>query len=52
MASALEDLKRVARSRENSMPTFIRCVEAYATIGEICDALREVLGVQREFLIF
>jgi len=27
-------------------------VEAYASVGEICDALREVFGVQREFLIF
>ena len=52
VASALEDLKRVARSRENTMPAFIRCVAAYATVGEICDALREVFGVQREFLIF
>jgi methylmalonyl-CoA mutase N-terminal domain/subunit len=50
--SALEYLKRVARGRENTMPAFIRCVEAYATVGEICDTLREVFGVQREFLIF
>jgi methylmalonyl-CoA mutase, N-terminal domain len=48
---ALENLKKVARSTENTMPAFIRCVEAYATVGEICDALREVFGVQREFLI-
>ena len=52
VASALENLKRAARSHENTMPAFIRCVEAYATVGEICDTLREVFGVQREFLIF
>jgi methylmalonyl-CoA mutase N-terminal domain/subunit len=52
VASALENLKRVARSRENTMPAFIGCVEAHATVGEICDTLREVFGVQREFLIF
>jgi methylmalonyl-CoA mutase N-terminal domain/subunit len=51
-ASALEELQRVARSRENTMPAFVRCVEAYATLGEICDTLRDVFGVQREFLIF
>jgi methylmalonyl-CoA mutase N-terminal domain/subunit len=34
------------------MPAFIGCVEAYATVGEICDTLRDVFGVQREFLIF
>jgi methylmalonyl-CoA mutase N-terminal domain/subunit len=52
VTSALKNLKRVALSSENTMPVFIRCVEAYATVGEICDTLREVFGVQREFLIF
>ena len=52
VAASLENLKKVARSRENTMPAFIRCVEASATVGEICDVLREVFGVQREFLIF
>ncbi|OGO30593.1 MAG: methylmalonyl-CoA mutase [Chloroflexi bacterium RBG_16_56_11] len=50
-AAALENLKKIAGSRENTMPAFIRCVEAGATVGEICDSLREVFGVQREFLI-
>jgi len=52
VAASLENLKKVARSSENTIPAFIRCVEAYATVGEICDALREVFGVQRESLIF
>jgi methylmalonyl-CoA mutase N-terminal domain/subunit len=52
VAASLENLKKVAGSNENTMPAFIRCVEAYATVGEICDALREVFGVQRESLIF
>jgi methylmalonyl-CoA mutase N-terminal domain/subunit len=52
VAAALENLKRVAGGQENTMPVFLRCVEAYATIGEICDTLREVFGIQREFLIF
>jgi len=52
VAASLEDLKKVARGSENTMPAFIRCVEAGATVGEICDALREVFGVQREFYIF
>ena len=51
VAASLENLKKIACSDENTMPAFIRCVEAYATVGEICDALREVFGVQREFLI-
>jgi methylmalonyl-CoA mutase N-terminal domain/subunit len=49
---ALEELKNIAAGNENTMPAFVGCVEAYATIGEICDALRTVFGVQREFLIF
>jgi methylmalonyl-CoA mutase N-terminal domain/subunit len=52
VASALDNLKKVARSSENTMPAFIRCVEAYATVGEICDTLRDVFGVQRESLVF
>jgi methylmalonyl-CoA mutase N-terminal domain/subunit len=52
VASALEELKRVAGGSENTMPAFIRCAEAYATVGEICATLREVFGVQREYVIF
>jgi methylmalonyl-CoA mutase N-terminal domain/subunit len=52
VAQALENLKKVASSEENTMPAFVRCVEAYASIGEIYDTLRGVYGVQREFLIF
>lgn len=53
VAAALENLKKVAaKNRENTMPAFSRCVEAYATVGEICDTLRGVFGVQRESLVF
>jgi methylmalonyl-CoA mutase N-terminal domain/subunit len=51
VTASLEDLKKVARGRGNTMSAFIRCVEAYASVGEISDALREVFGVQREFLV-
>jgi methylmalonyl-CoA mutase N-terminal domain/subunit len=51
VAASLDNLKKVARGTGNTMPAFIRCVGAYATVGEISDALREVFGVQREFLI-
>jgi len=52
VAAALENLEKTALNDENTMPAFIRCAEAYATVGEICDCLREVFGLQREFLIF
>jgi methylmalonyl-CoA mutase N-terminal domain/subunit len=52
VAASLAELKTVAAGEGNTMPAFIRCVEAYATLGEICDVLREVFGTQEEFLIF
>jgi len=37
-------LKAAAEGTENLMPHFLACVEAYATLGEICDVLRAVFG--------
>ena len=45
---ALARLKREAEGDQNLMPTIIEASGAYATIGEMCDALREVWGVWRE----
>jgi len=50
--SALKRLEEVAGSRDNTMPAFLECVEAYASIGEICDVLRNVFGTQEEYLVF
>ncbi len=49
---ALKRLEDVARSKDNTMPAFLECVEAYATLGEICDVLRKVFSTQKEFLVF
>jgi len=38
-------------SDANTMPYIIDCVRAYATVGEICDALREVYGTYEEVSI-
>ncbi|HID87475.1 MAG TPA: hypothetical protein EYP55_08885 [Anaerolineae bacterium] len=40
----LDDLEEVARSDGNLMPPILACVEAYATLGEICEVLRGVFG--------
>lgn len=48
VASALERLKRAAQGAENTMPATIEAVRAYATLGEICSALRDVYGVYEE----
>jgi len=49
---ALNRLGDVARGADNTMPAFLECVEAYATLGEICDVLRRVFSTQKEFLVF
>ncbi|HEY48466.1 MAG TPA: methylmalonyl-CoA mutase family protein [Dehalococcoidia bacterium] len=51
VTEALNRLKAAASSTDNTMPAFIDCVEAYATIGEICDMLRGVFGEQKEILV-
>jgi methylmalonyl-CoA mutase, N-terminal domain len=42
--SALAALEEAARGQENVMPHILDAVKAEATIGEICDVLREVFG--------
>jgi methylmalonyl-CoA mutase N-terminal domain/subunit len=44
----LDALKAGARGRDNTMPLLLDCVRAYATVGEMCDALREVWGEYEE----
>jgi methylmalonyl-CoA mutase N-terminal domain/subunit len=48
VASALDKLKLSAKSGENTMPAIIEAVAAYATVEEICVALRDVYGVYEE----
>jgi methylmalonyl-CoA mutase N-terminal domain/subunit len=52
VSTALKRLEETAQGTENTMPAFLECVEAYATIGEMCDVLRRIFGEQKEFLIF
>jgi methylmalonyl-CoA mutase N-terminal domain/subunit len=47
--AALSNLEGIAKGTDNTVPAFMECVAAYATIGEICDVLRGVFGEQREF---
>lgn len=48
VGNALEKLKRSASSSENTMPAIIESVAAYATVEEICVALRDVYGIYEE----
>ena len=47
VARALDDLKRAAEGTENLMPYLLEAVQAYATVGEISAALRDVFGSYR-----
>ncbi len=44
VAETLKQLRSMAQTDENLMPVILDAVKAYATIGEICDVLREVFG--------
>src|SRR5918999_1737228 len=48
VANSLEKVRRAAADGDNTMPATIDAVRAYATLGEICSALRDVYGVYEE----
>jgi methylmalonyl-CoA mutase, N-terminal domain len=46
--NTLKALTEGARAGRNTMPLLLDCTRAYATLGEMCDALRPVYGEYRE----
>ncbi|HEY9074663.1 MAG TPA: methylmalonyl-CoA mutase family protein, partial [Desulfobaccales bacterium] len=44
LQQALAAIKTAAQGTDNLMPPILRAVKAMATLGEICDTLREVFG--------
>src|SRR3954463_9632381 len=50
--AALARLKEVAAGDRNLMPPIIEAARAYVTMGEMCDAFREVWGTWRETPVF
>ncbi|WP_352404262.1 acyl-CoA mutase large subunit family protein [Sporanaerobacter acetigenes] len=47
----LENLRKSAEGEENLMPFILESVKTYATLGEICDVLREVFGEYEQSVI-
>jgi methylmalonyl-CoA mutase, N-terminal domain len=45
---SLDALREAARGTDNTMYPLLDCVRAYATVGEMCDALRDVFGEYEE----
>jgi methylmalonyl-CoA mutase N-terminal domain/subunit len=41
---SLANLKQRAEGNDNLLPHILEAVKTYATLGEICDVLREVFG--------
>jgi methylmalonyl-CoA mutase N-terminal domain/subunit len=48
----LDAVARAARGRENLLPPILDAVRAQATLGEICDTLRQVFGVHQPSVVF
>jgi len=48
VAQALGNLRRAAEGSQNTMPFILDAVRAYATVGEICGALKDVFGSYTE----
>ncbi len=44
-------LRKAAAGKDNLMPFIYDAVKAYATLGEVCDALRAVFGIYEEVAI-
>ena len=49
--AALAELQRRAATNDNLLPAILAAVEAYATVGEISDALRRVFGEYQESVV-
>jgi methylmalonyl-CoA mutase N-terminal domain/subunit len=48
VTEAIQALRRCADNNKNTIPFILDAVRAYATVGEICDALRDVFGRHTE----
>jgi methylmalonyl-CoA mutase N-terminal domain/subunit len=48
---ALSKLHRSGEKDENLMPPIIEAVKAYASLGEICEVLRQIYGEYKELIV-
>jgi methylmalonyl-CoA mutase N-terminal domain/subunit len=49
--STLRAVEETARTERNLLPAILDAVKAYATVGEISDALRRVFGEYQESVV-
>ncbi len=48
---SLSELKKAAEGNDNLMPYIVEAVKSYASIGEICNTMREVFGEYKEHVV-
>lgn len=48
VGQAMDQLRIALQGTENTMPHLMDCVRAYATLGEIIQVMKEVLGIYEE----
>jgi methylmalonyl-CoA mutase N-terminal domain/subunit len=51
-AGALDKLRKAAETSVNLMPFMVKVVKEYATLGEICNVLREIYGEYKSSTVF
>jgi methylmalonyl-CoA mutase N-terminal domain/subunit len=49
--NTLNELRETLRSNKNCFPILLDTIDAYATMGEICDVMRDVWGQYREHAV-
>lgn len=52
VASALHAVRAAASGEANLVPVLVEAVKTYATIGEICEVLRNVFGEYRAVQVY
>ena len=48
---ALKNLENAANGNNNLIPFIIDAVKAYASVGEICNTMRNVFGEYKELIV-
>ena len=51
-SQALDRVRKACETEDNTMPLILEAVRAKATLGEICDVMREAFGVWEEPLLY
>ncbi len=52
VSRALDRLEKAAHGKENLLPLILDAVNAWVTLGEICEALRRVFGTHQPAVVF